>query len=78
MAQGTHVYNSLTKVPCHALGMAHQARAAIAAMREPTEAMLVAEGVNEMGSKERLGEYLDDWSAGGVYRAMIDAALAGK
>lgn len=52
------------------------ARAAIAAMREPTEAMQVAEGIDTLGCKARLGEYLDDWDAAGVWQAMIDAALA--
>jgi hypothetical protein len=54
------------------------ARAALEAMREPTEEMLTAEGENEMGTTERLGEYLDFWDAKGVWKAMVNAALIDK
>lgn len=54
------------------------ARAAIKAMREPTEAMLKAPPAPEDqdGLKyDPLDDFLDNWSAEEVWRAMIDAAL---
>ncbi len=47
------------------------ARAAIEAMREPTEAMKSA----DLGNGHTCAGYLDMYSAPTVYRAMIDAAL---
>ncbi len=52
------------------------ARYAIAAMREPTEAMLDAEGVQDTGCKAKISGYLDYFSADEIWKAMIDAALA--
>jgi hypothetical protein len=54
------------------------ARAAIAAMREPSEDMVTAKGENIMGCVDLLGQHLDYWSAKGVWQAMIDAALEDK
>ena len=52
------------------------ARAAIEAMREPTEAMMVAGGKVDVGHAWcAAGERIVDDSAGDVYRGMIDAAL---
>ncbi len=51
------------------------ARIALAAMREPTEAMLEAEAAQDTGSKAKISGYLDYFSADEVWKAMIDAAL---
>lgn len=64
----------LTKVPCHALGMAHQARAAIAAMRVPTAAMMQAGCASnppvQYHADTKLSEII-----GAEWQAMIDEAL---
>lgn len=52
-----------------------EARAAIEVMREPSEAMLNAEGEGFNGP-ESLNGYLDNIDAKGVWQAMIDAALS--
>jgi LmbE family N-acetylglucosaminyl deacetylase len=54
---------------------AYIAQRMLEAMRKPTEAMLTAEGETNVGYRERLGGYLDYWSADGVWTAMIDEAL---
>ena len=51
------------------------ARAVIAVMREPTEAMMEAKAVDDGGGKTDVDGYLDYLSADNIWRAMIDAAL---
>lgn len=51
------------------------ARAALAAQREPTEAMLAAECDTVTGGRQRLSDYLDYVDARSVWRAMNDEAL---
>jgi hypothetical protein len=57
------------------LDLSQMARVAIEAMREPTEAMLGAEGVQDTGGKAKISGYLDYFSAEEIWKAMIDAAL---
>lgn len=52
------------------------ARAVLAALREPTEAMIQAGGTIEAGAVDRNGaqDEIGSRNAGDVWRAMIDAA----
>ena len=54
------------------------ARAAIEAMREPTEAMCNAFGITTIGYEATMGTYLDDFDSRGVWTAMVKAALEGE
>lgn len=50
-------------------------RAAIEAMREPTEDMLNAKAENVLGTVESINSYLDYHSAEQIWRSMIDEIL---
>lgn len=59
----------------HWKGYVEHARAALEAVREPTQEMLNARGKNDMGYEASVSGYLDNWSAETVWQAMISEAL---
>lgn len=57
------------------LRLREAARAVLTSMREPTKAMLEAEGTEDTGGKAKISGYLDYFSADEIWKAMIDAAV---